>query len=257
VIFQTQSQRSFGGIGGGPQPPPDLLALLGVLFATFSLQFFDVTRGLLDLLGLNLGIYRGYLWQLLTYPFVATPTSGFWFLLELLILFWFGRSVHARLGRQRFWRLLLTASVAAAVVAVAVEWIIVAVSPGFSHLPFIAMLGQRMVMSILIAAFATLYGEATILLFFVLPVRARWFLWLEILFAFVFGLLSYKDLAGFAGVCTAVFLTYSSLMPGGPGRVLHDWRKRLEQAILKQRLARMKRKRRFDVVDGGKDEVIH
>lgn len=258
MIFQTQSQRSFGGIGGGPPPPPDLMALLGVLFATFSLQFFDVTRGLLDLLSLNLGIYRGYLWQLLTYPFVSTPTSGFWFLLELLILFWFGRSVYARLGRQRFWRLLLTASVAAAVVAVVVEWIIVTLSPGFSHLPFIAMLGQRMVMSILIAAFATLYGDATILLFFVLPVRARWFLWLEVLFAFVFFFLPYKDVAGFIGICVAVFLSYSSLMPGGPCRVLRTWRQMLEEKILRARLDRMRRRRRFDVIDGtGKDDYIH
>ena len=98
----------------------------------------------------------------------------------------------------------------------------------------------------------TVYGEATILLFFVLPVKARWFLWLEILFAFVFGLLPYKDLPGFLGVCTAVFLTYSSLVPGGPRRVLHNWRKRLEAQIIEQRLQRMRRKRKFDVIDGDK-----
>jgi len=261
MIYRANPQRGFGGFGGltdGPSPPRDLLILIGLLFATFSLQFFEGTRALLEMFSLNLGIYRGFIWQLVTYPFVATPSSGFWFLLELLILFWFGRTVYYRLGQRRFWQVLLVAAAGAAVAAVVVEWLTISISPSFSHLPFIAMLGQRMILTILIAAFATLNGEATILLFFVLPIKARWFLWLEIIFAFVFYFLPYKDLAGFVGVCVAVFLTYSSLMPGGPKRVLHNWRKRLEEKILRTRLDRMRRKRRFDVIDGGdKDDYIH
>jgi membrane associated rhomboid family serine protease len=261
MIYRTNPQRGFGGMGGltdGAPPPRDLLILIGVLFATFSLQFFEGTTSFLELLSLNLGIYRGFVWQLVTYPFVATPSSGLWFLLELLILFWFGRMVYTRLGQRRFWQVLLTAAVGAAVVAVVVEWIAIAISPSFSHLPFVAMLGQRMVLTILIAAFATLNGEATIMLFFVLPIKARWFLWLEIVFAFVFYFLPYKDFAGFLGVCVAVFLTYSSLIPGGPRRVLRNWVKRFEEKILRARIDRMRRKRRFDVIDGsGKDEYIH
>ena len=38
---------SFGGFGGGAPPPRDILILLGVIFVTFSMQFFDVTAGLL------------------------------------------------------------------------------------------------------------------------------------------------------------------------------------------------------------------
>jgi membrane associated rhomboid family serine protease len=261
MIYRTQPQRGFGGFGGltdGGPPPRDLVVLLVVLFVTFSLQFFTATRGLLGLLELNLGVLRGLLWQLVTYPFIATPGSGFWFLLELLILFWFGRSVLARLGRHRFWQVLLTASVAAAVAAVLVEWLALTAAPGFDHLPFAAMLGQRMILTIVIAAFATLYGEATILLFFVLPLKARWFLWLEILFAFVFFFLPYKDVAGFVGICVAVFLTYSSLTPGGPRWVLRRWQKRIEELVLRARLDRMRRRRRFDVIDGSRDdEYIH
>ncbi len=108
----------------------------------------------------------------------------------------------------------------------------------------------------MIAAFATLWGEATILLFFVLPVKARWFLWLEILFAFI-GFLESKDFAGFCGVCSAVFLTYSGLTRGGAGGILSDWRKRGRKFILEQRLGRLKRKRKFDVIDGDKDDWIH
>ncbi len=259
--FPANPQRGFRGMGGltdGPPPPRDLLILIGILFATFSLQFFEGARSFLELFSLNSGIFRGYLWQLVSYPFVATPRSGFWFLFELLIVFWFGRTVYNQLGQRRFWQVLLTAAVGAAVVAVIVEWIAITISPAFNHLPFISMLGQRMILTILIAAFATLNGRATILLFFVLPIKAKWFLWLEIIFAFVFYFLPYKDIGGFLGVCTAVFLAYSSLMPGGPRRVLHNWRKRLEEKILRARLDRMRSKRRFDVIDGGdKDEYIH
>ena len=107
--------------------------------------------------GFRSGIFRGFIWQLATYPCVATPSSGVWFLLELLIVFWFGRTVYNMLGQRRFWKVLLTAAVGAAVVAVVVEWVAITVSPSFNHYPFIAMLGQRMVLTILIAAFATLY----------------------------------------------------------------------------------------------------
>lgn len=257
----VNQQRGFGGFGGltdGAPPPRDVLILVGVLFATFSLQFFEGTRAFLELFSLNPGIYRGFLWQLVTYPFVATPSSGFWFLLELLIVYWFGRTVFFQLGQRRFWRVLLTAAVGAAVAAAVVEWIALAAAPSFNHLPFIAMLGQRMVLTIFIAAFATLNSRATIMLFFVLPIRAGWFLWLEIVFAFVFYFLPYKDLGGFLGTCVAVFLTYSSLMPGGPRRVIRTWWKRLEERIIRARLDRMRRKRRFGVIDGGKkDEYIH
>jgi len=213
---------------------------------------------LLELLTLNLGIYRGLVWQVATYPFVATARSGLWFLLELLILFWFGRTVFFQLGRRRFWQVVLTASVGAAVAAVVVEWLVIVTAPSLAHLPFVAILGQRMLMIVFIAIFATVNGGATILLFFVLPLKARWFLWLEIVFAFVFFFLPYKDLAGFFGVCTAVFISYASLMPGGPTAVIRSWRRRAEERLLRARLDRMRRRRRFDVIDGGgRDDYIH
>ena len=121
---------------------------------------------------------------------------------------------------------------------------------------FQLMQGQRILLAVVIAAFATLWGDATILLFFVLPVKARWFLWLEVLFAFI-GFLESKDFAGFCGISVAVFLTYAGLKMGGAGGVLRNWRKRAEAFVLQKRLDRLKKKRKFDVIDGGKDDYIH
>lgn len=249
--------RGFGGFAGSGAPPPtDLLLLLGVVFVSFSMQFFESTALVPALLRLTPAVLDGFVWQLVSYPFVGAGGASIWFLLELLVLFWFGRDVFWRLGRRRFWRLILVTAAVAAVVAVATHALML-LAGGVSAAPFLTMQGHRMLITILIAAFATLYGEATILLFFVLPVKARWFLWFEILAAFVFGLLPHKDLAGFLGVCTAVLVVWTSLRSGGLKRGLHDGRKRLERWILERRLARLRRRRPFEVVDGGKDEYVH
>ncbi len=177
--------------------PRDLIAVLAVLFATFSLQFFESTAVLPALLRLTPAVFRGFVWQIFTYPFVGWGGSGLWFLLELLILFWFGRDVFWRLGRQRFWLLVARAAIGAAVVAVLVQLVQTLAGGGASAFAtFSIMQGQRILMAIVIAAFATFWGEATILLFFVIPVKARWFLWLEILFAFI-AFLRRQGLRGF------------------------------------------------------------
>jgi hypothetical protein len=245
------------GLGSGKPVPRDLIAILVALFATFSLQFFDATAIIPAALRLSTAVFSGFVWQILTYPFIGWGGSGLWFLLELLILFWFGRDVFWRLGRRRFWLLLARAAVGAAVVALVVQLLMsLSGNAAAGYGAFQLMQGQRILLAVAIAAFATLWGEATILLFFVLPLKARWFLWLEILFAFI-GFLESKDLAGFAGICAAVFLTYSGLQRGGAGNLFHNWRKRAEAFILRQRLERLKRKRRFDVIDGDKDDYVH
>ncbi len=249
---------AFGGFGGSGLPAPkDLIGILVALFLTFSLQFFEATAAIPAILRLTPAVFRGFVWQIFTYPAVGFGSSGLWFLVSLLILFWFGRDVFWRLGRQRFWLILVRAAVGAAIVAVAVQLFQNLAGVGAAGFgAFQLMQGQRILLAIVIAAFATLWGEATILLFFVLPLKARWFLWLEILFAFI-GFLESKDFAGFCGISMAVFLTYSGLKIGGAGGVYHDWRKRAERFILERRLDNLKRKRRFDVIDGKKDDYIH
>jgi hypothetical protein len=237
--------------------PRDLIAILAALFFTFSLQFFDSVAIVPAILRLTPAVFRGFVWQIVTYPLIGWGVSGLWFLLELLILFWFGRDVFWRLGRQRFWLLLARAAIGAALVAVAVQFAMIMLRAGATGLAaFQLMQGQRILMAIVIAAFATLWGEATILLFFVLPIKARWFLWLEILFAFI-GFLDSKDFAGFSGICAAVFLTFTGLQRGGAMTLLHTWRKRTEVFVLQRRLERLKKKRRFEVIDGDKDDYIH
>ncbi|MCP4899059.1 MAG: hypothetical protein GY906_18990 [bacterium] len=258
--FRVRSQGGFGSFSGSP-PPRDLLILLGVIFVTFSLQFFAASAGFIQLVRLSPSVLSGFVWQVITYPFVGYGGASLWFLLELLILYWFGRDVFYRLGRKGFWRFLLTTTIVAGCVGVIAEFVIRLAAPSLaSPYAFHLMQGQTALVTVMIAAFATLYGNASILLFFVIPIKARWFLWLEVLFLF-FGFLNAKDYPGFIGGCASVFIAFALLTPGGIGPVLRKWRLRLEQLVLQAKLSGRRRRRKFDVIDGdggnGKDRWVH
>ena len=235
------------GMSGGP-PPRDVIALIVVLFLTFSMQFFESTRVLIDLLRLSPDVWRrGFLWQLGTYPFIGRGGPSIWILLELFILYIFAKDVFARLGRRYFWRLLAWAIGAASLSAVLVELTAGSVT---GETPFTLIQGQRMLLVIVIAAFATLFGNATIYLFFILPVQARAFLWIEILIAFL-GFLGSRDLGGFVGIVVAVGLTYNVLSTGSLSKALSEGFLRMEQQRIKWKLARLRKKRGMHVVKGG------
>ena len=247
-------QGPWSGGGGGGLPsftpaPRDVLILRGVVFVTGAFQYFEPTAALLGWLRLTGAVWTGLVWQLVTYPFIGYGDVGLWFLLALLILFWFGRDVYYRLGRKRFWRTLLFSAVTAAVVA-EVVYLAGALLGAPPASAFQIMQGQTMLLTIVIAAFATVNADATILLFFVLPVRARWFLWLEVLFAFI-AFLPTKDLPGFLGLVTAVGVTYGALTAGGPKQMFRQWRLRAERWRLQRELDRERRKRKMRVIDGG------
>lgn len=250
------------GAGGGllEPVPRDIWYLLAVVFVTFSLRFFVSTAWLPALLELSPDVWqRGFLWQLVSYAFVGGGQSGFWLLVTLLILYMFAGDVRRRLGLHGFWRLLGSGVLVGGVVAVVVQWLLNFASgtPGFGSFPIVQ--GERMLLAILIAAFATLAGDAVVYLFFVLPIRARWFLGLEVLFAFL-AFLSNRDLAGMLGLWAAVGFTFFSLRGGigkGTGREL--WL-RLQEKWFRFRLKQAKRQRGFEILPGGKtdkDEWLH
>jgi hypothetical protein len=251
------SRIDFGLSGPAPR---DLLAILAVLFVTFSLGFFDSTRAIPAALILSPDVWRtAQVWRLATYPFVAVG-GGFWFLVELLILYMFGKDVYFGLYRRHFWRLIAFSALGAGLVAVGVHALLTLTGAMSIPAPFALMLAPWFLVVIFIAAFATAHADATILLFFILPIRARWFLWIEILLAFV-GFLRTHDLPGFLGVCTAVGLSFlyirsSGALRKGGRRTLREMRLRLERWWIQKKLERNRRKRGFRVIDGDKDRNV-
>ena len=239
----TARRISFGGLSG--PHARDLLLLVGVLFVTFSMQFLPGLAFVPDLMRLSSSVWQqGMIWQLLTYPAAGWGGPSIWFLLELLIFYMFANDLRWALGRQRFWNLLWMSAGAAAVVACLVQILL-----GAGGSAFVLMQGQRILLAIVIAAFALVRGNATIMLFFVLPIRAKWFIWIEIAFAWV-GFLATTDLAGFLGVCTAIGAVFALLRPGRTKGLMREMRLRYERWYVKQKLSRGRR--RFRVVPGGK-----
>jgi hypothetical protein len=239
----------FGSTFRGEGSPIDVLAILGVVFATFALQFFAATAILPALLRLTPRVWAsGFVWQIFTYPFIGSGSPNFWIILELYFLFLFARDVFWRLGRRNFWKLLAWACIPAALIALGVDLLMRGIGiPGGQ--PMFLMQGQWMLAAVLISAYATLNRDATIRLMLILPIRALLFIPLTIVFAFL-GFLSTKDLAGFLGICVGVGLTFAFLTPGGIRRLSRESKLRIQEAWYRQRMGRLRRKRGFTVVKG-------
>ncbi|MFL6261374.1 MAG: hypothetical protein ACJ76Y_16880 [Thermoanaerobaculia bacterium] len=243
-----------GGFGLGGPVPRDVVVILGVLFVTFALRFFESTKIVPAVLELTSLTWRaGWVWQLATYPFIGV--GGLLFLLDLLILYMFARDVYFGLYRKHFWRLILWSSIGGALVAVAVDALLNLAGLHWAPAPFAIMQGQWILSAIMIAAFATAHRDATIYLMFILPIPAFWMLGVEIAFAFIAFLFT-KDLPGFFGICAAVGLSYlyvsSSGSLRGGRRSLREMRLRLEKWWIQRKLDRARRKRGFKVIPGDK-----
>ncbi len=250
------SHASGGGFGLTGPVPTDVWVLLGILLATLSCRFFSALAWLPRLLELASTAWSSsQIWRIATYPFAATGSAGLWFVLELLILFLFGRTLVYQLGRKRFWRFLVITSILAGVAAVAVDAAgHLLAGPSAFPLAFVLMQGQRMVLALLVAAFALLNRNATILLFFVLPVQAKWFLLLEALFAFL-GFLTTHDLPGLVGLCAGIAAAWLLLTPGASvASAARELWLRTQERWFRFRLNRLRKKRGFEVLQGGRDD---
>jgi hypothetical protein len=245
---------SFGFSRGIPR---DVMAMLVVVFVTYSLQFFAPTAWLVELLRLTPLVWmKGFVWQLVTFPFAGAGQASIFILLELLFLFFFARDVYARLGRRGYWRVLLVGCVSGGVVALLADLAARAMGQVPEQSLYLVQ-GQHMLFIVVIAAFAVLYRDATIMLMLIIPVQARWFLPIELLVTFILFLRTH-DLPGFLGVFTAIAVTWATLSMGGlSGAGRESWL-RAQGWWMKRRLGRLRRKRGFRVVDDGrKDPWLH
>jgi membrane associated rhomboid family serine protease len=249
VYSRRTTTPPYGGGGGfsgltGPIPR-DLLVLFGVLFATFSLYHLGAQFFIETYLLLTPAVWQGYVWQMVTYPFMGI--GGFFFLIGLIFLYMFARDVFYGLGRRHFWRLIFLAAVGAALVALLVDRLMFLANWRPAD-PFTLMQGQSLLWALIVAAYATANWRGTIYLIF-LPIEGRWFLALTILFAFV-GFVFTKDFAGFVGICTAVAIGYWYIRSSGKVISLRELRLRLERRWIQWKLDRNKRKRGFRVISG-------
>jgi hypothetical protein len=253
--------RGLGNFGLGGPVPRDLAALIAVLFITYSLQFFESTGVAMAVLRIGpLTWHAAMVWQVLTYPFVGWGAASLWFPLQLLILYWFGRDVFAGLGRRHFWRLIAWCTLVGGLVAILTDVCQWALGEPPANPLFPILQGQQLLIAIFVTAFATANRQAQILLFFILPIQARFFIAIEVVIAFILFLETH-DLPGFLGLCAAIAIAFVYVRDGGIARGLRQSRLRLERWWLQRRLAATRRRRGFRVVPrdprSGSDDWLH
>lgn len=123
-------------------------------------------------------VLRGEIWRIVTFIFVPASSSPFWLAISLYFYYWIGTSLERQWGTARFnlyyWSgVLLTAIVT--IVASAIS------GTGYP------VGGTEYVNLSMFLAFAFLFPDTQLLLFFFVPVKIKWLAWLDIA-VFVIGI---------------------------------------------------------------------
>ena len=157
-----------------------LMIVIGAAFLLQQINYVYFGLPLNEYLGLSVeGIKRGYVWQFVTFQFLH---GGPFHLLCNLIGLWFlGRYLENRLGPRRMLTLYLASGVAGGLLQAALMFVLPAYFGGL-------LFGASAGVCGLLAAFCLLEPEGQILLFFVLPVRARYLLIFSVGIALFFTL---------------------------------------------------------------------
>ncbi len=126
------------------------------------------------------GLARGFLWQLLTFQFLHAGTLHFLF--NELGLYFFGRAVEPALGKARLFEVYFTSGVTGGLLQGLLGW-------GFpQHFGAVPTVGASAGVFGLIAVFALLDPDQTILAMFFFPIRAYNFLILSLVITVFFVL---------------------------------------------------------------------
>ncbi len=106
-----------------------------------------------------------HIWQLVTHPVVHNPGAPIGFLIDCLIFYFFAGTVESALGTRGFLRLYIIAAMGGAVAGLLFSGL-----STFS-VPYAGMMPSLLA---LIVVFGLLQPEATILLMFILPIKAKY-----------------------------------------------------------------------------------
>ena len=145
--------------------------VLGLLsgFSTGNfLSFFSFT---LD------GLLHGQIWRLITFVLIPESTSPFYLLITCYFYYWIGSTLERQWGTAKF-NLYYISGALLTVLGVVLASLI-------TGNPYLTAAGTGYVNLSMFFAFAFLFPDTTVLLFFILPVKMKWLAYLDgALFAF-------------------------------------------------------------------------
>lgn len=132
----------------------------------------------LSFLTFNLNaLLHGEVWRLVTFVFVPAYSSPFALLISLYFYYWIGSTLERQWGTAKF-NLYYISGALLTVLGVVLASLI-------TGNPYLTAAGTGYVNLSMFFAFAVLFPDTTVLLFFILPVRMKWLAYLDgALFAF-------------------------------------------------------------------------
>jgi membrane associated rhomboid family serine protease len=166
-------------VGFGSRLPSGIKWLLIANLAVFVLELLGSSRYLIDMFGLTPSkVLTGPLvYQVGTYMFLHSPTSLMHILFNMLMLWMFGSEIERLWGTRKFLKFYLMTGIIAGIFTVIVT--------PFSNTPVIGASGA--VLGLLVA-FAVLWPDRRVYLYFLIPVRVKYLMMfivgLDLLFAF-------------------------------------------------------------------------
>jgi len=119
-------------------------------------------------------VRRGQVWRLVTFLFIPPPSSRMWVLINLYFTWWVGNSLEQRWGHFKFNAYYLLGALGTVIAAL-----------------FAGPATNYWLDASLFLAFATVFPDVQILLFFVIPIRVKWL-----------------------GIIAAVFMAYAAAVNG-------------------------------------------
>lgn len=213
-----------------------LLVIFGLNFRISGIPLYIYTYKFFALNPIGDGFY---IWQLVTYMFIHDPKGIFHILFNMLMLWMFGTEVENVWGTRRFLVYYFTSGIGA----------------GITHLIFAPLFGQigpvvgaSGAIYGVMTAFAFMFPDRYIFLYFLIPIPARIFVAILIGFDLLMGVFGSDGVAHFAHLGGAIVgFAYIKLMYAG-----YD----LSDIISKMKLPKLKRKsskKKYLLVD---DEII-
>ena len=115
-------------------------------------------------------IFRGQVWRLLTFVFVPVASSPLFFVLSVVLYYFLGAQLERAWGSGRF-----TVYYGLGVLFNVVLGLALGLT-AWRDYPVVNMYYVNMS---LFFAFATLYPDAQFMVFFIIPVKAKWLAWLD------------------------------------------------------------------------------
>ena len=128
--------------------------------------------GALNFLAFSLGgLLQGEVWRIITFVFVPEYTSPFWLIVSLYFYYWIGSTLEREWGTARFNLYYLSGTLLTVLGAV--------LSSLITGQYGLLVAGTTYVNLSMFLAFAVLFPNVQVLLFFILPVKMKWLAWVD------------------------------------------------------------------------------